>query len=169
MPFVTFEGEGSVEEIADRLFTRLTPKQRETATAAILKANPRLKRIGEVERGLVIDVPDIPSLRPKAAASNQSPEREALTQLGSAVRVYAARVLVNAERDVAQIKAETAAVTSAGFTKAISRSEPLTALAKEARAALEARAKAAGDRRKALETALGRASADIEARLTRLT
>ena len=165
MPFVTFEGEGSVEEIADRLFARLTPKQRETATAAILKANPRLKRITEVERGVVIDVPDIPALRPKAAASNQGPEREALTQLGAALRSYGARVLASAERDLAQVKAETAAVNSPGFTKAIARSEPLTALAKEARAALEARAKAAGDRRKSLETALGRASADIEARL----
>ena len=40
MPIATFRGEGSVEEIADRLFTGLTPKQREVATEGDPQGQP---------------------------------------------------------------------------------------------------------------------------------
>jgi phage tail protein X len=167
MPFATFEGEGSVEEIADRLFVRLTPKQRETATVAILKANPRLERIGDVPRGVVIDVPDIPALRPKATKETQSPDKQMLALLDASLKSFGQRLMARHEEDEADIKAEVALAKSARFTKAVSRSDDFVALAGEARASLEARAKETTNRRKALETALGKAAADIEARTKR--
>lgn len=165
MPFATFEGEGSVEEIADRLFVRLTPKQRETATAELLRANPQLARIDKVERGVVLDVPDIPALRAKATTASEGPDRQTLKMLGAAVASYGERLAKRHEQDLAEVKEQTAAIKSAAFTKAISRSEDLVALAGEARAALELRAKDAAARQKAVTTALERASADIAARM----
>jgi hypothetical protein len=167
MPFATFEGEKSVAEIADRLFARMTPKQRETAVAALIRANPQLERIEALRPGVVLVVPDIPALRPKATVSNESPDRQVLEELDRATRSYAERVIARQDADIAEVKNQAAALKSARFTKAISRSEDFVALAKEAGAALEARAKAASARRKAVEAAASRISADIEEALKR--
>jgi len=167
MPFVTFQGECSVDELADRLFARLTPKQRAAATAALIRANPRLERIEAVPKGTLLHVPDIPALRAKATASNESPDRQVLQLIDESTRAYAERLLDRQASDEAEIKKQAATIKSAQFTKAISKSKDLVALAEQARASLEARAKSAGERRKALETAVGKASADIEARMKR--
>lgn len=165
MPFATFEGERSVEEIADRLFVRLTPRQRETATAELLRANPNLERIRNVERGTVLNVPDIPALRAKATTSNESPDTQMLQHLGAALTSYGERLAERQARDNAEIKAQTAAIKSAAFTRAIAKSEDLVALAADARASLEARAKQQAERQKALTTALDKAAAEIEERM----
>jgi phage tail protein X len=167
MPFATFEGEKSVAEIADRLFARMTPKQRETAVTALIRANPGLERIEALRPGVMLMVPDIPALRPKATASNESPDRQVLEELERATRSYAERVIARQDADIAEVKNQTAALESPRFTKAISRSEELIALAKEAGAALDLRAKAASDRRKAVEAASNRISADLEEALKR--
>ena len=93
MPFATFEGEKSVAEIADRLFARMTPKQRETAVAALIRANPRLERIAALRPGVLLVLPDIPALRPKATAASESPDRQVLDELDRATRSYAERVI----------------------------------------------------------------------------
>ena len=43
MPIATFRGEKTVAAIADKLFVKLTPKQREKAEAALIKENPQLR------------------------------------------------------------------------------------------------------------------------------
>jgi hypothetical protein len=161
MPFATYEGEASVEEIADRLFVRLTPRQRETATAELLRANPNLARIRNVERGTILNVPDIPALRAKATESGESPDRQVLQLLGASLKSYGERLAERHGQDTAGIKAQTAIIKSAAFTRAISRSEDLVALAADARASLESRAKESTARHKALTTALEKAAADI--------
>ncbi len=112
MPFATFEGEGSVEEIADRLFVRLTPRQRETATAELLRANPNLERIRTVERGTVLNVPDIPALRAKATESNESPDARMLQLLAASVDTYGGRLAERQAADAAEIKAQSAAINT---------------------------------------------------------
>jgi hypothetical protein len=76
MPITSFRGEKSLAEIADLMFERLTPKQREKAEAAILKANPRLSDLSTLPRGAVLKVPDLPELRAKARRP-RSPARSA--------------------------------------------------------------------------------------------
>lgn len=165
--FATFEGERTVDEIADRLFTRLTPRQRETATAAILRANPQLDRIRELPQGAVIEVPDIPALRAKATALNESPDRTTLKLLDTAMRAYVERLQERHSRDEQEVKAQAALVRSSQFNQLISRSQELVALAKEAGEALDARMETSAARQKAVSVAAERASAEIDALMNR--
>lgn len=165
MPFSTFEGESSVAEIADRLFVRLTPRQRETAVAALIRANPQLERLTAVRPGVVLEVPDIPALRAKATTSNESPDRQVLELLDQTLKTYAEQLFTRQDADLAEVKTQAAALKSARFTRAIAQSEDLVALAKDAAASLDARSRAAGERRQTLEAAVTQASADIEEKL----
>lgn len=165
MPFATFKGEASVEEIADRVFLNLTPKQRETAARAILKANPRLKRLKDVPAGVLIEVPDIPALRAKTAHVDGAPGREILASLQIAVKEHTEQLFNRQDRDAERIKVEAAALADPIFRKAISQSQSVMALADEAALTLELRAKTAEKRRKELEAGLGQALTDIEAHI----
>ena len=118
-------------------------------------------RIAALRPGVLLVLPDIPALRPKATAASESPDRQVLDELDRATRSYAERVIARQDADLAEVKNQTAALKSDRFTKAISRSEELIAMAKAAGAALDARAKAASDRRKAVEAAASRISADL--------
>jgi phage tail protein X len=168
MPFAIFEGECSVAEIADRLFIGLTQRQRETATAALLKANPRLARIEAVPRGALLEIPHIPALRAKATTANECPERQVFQLLDAALRTYAEHLAQAQARDQADIEAQVAAMDSDRFTQAISRPKTLIALAKEARVFLEERSQATDERRERVKKAVERATADLEARMKRL-
>jgi phage tail protein X len=165
MRFATFEGERSVGDLADRLFVGLTARQRETAVAALVRANPRLAQIEEVPAGAVLEVPNIPALRPKTARTVATPDSQALLLLGEAVQSYARRLIERHEEDVAAIKAESTLISSARFTRAVAQSGAVRTLAEEARAALQTRVKDATLKARTLETALAKASTDIEARV----
>ena len=88
MPITSFRGEKSVAEIADVMFERLTPKQREKAEAAILKANPRLNDLSTLPRGAVLKVPDVPELRPKARRTADDPPARIASEIGEALTGY---------------------------------------------------------------------------------
>ena len=87
MPITSFRGEKSVAEIADVMFERLTPKQREKAEAAILKANPRLNDLSTLPRGAVLKVPDLPELRAKARRAADDPPARIASEIGEALIV----------------------------------------------------------------------------------
>ena len=74
MSIATYRGERSISEIADKIYKRLTPRQREKAEAAILKANPQLRNIRNLRKGSVLRVPDLPELRAKTNRDLDNPD-----------------------------------------------------------------------------------------------
>lgn len=102
MPILTFSGEKNLDELSDKLFVRLTPRQREKVSDALLKANPQLGELATVPPGTLLDVPDLPELSAKAKAQSDSPDQQLLAQLRNELGGYQKRL--SARYDDAQIE-----------------------------------------------------------------
>ncbi|WP_416138206.1 hypothetical protein ACM26W_17250 [Halomonas sp. HK25] len=161
MAIATFRGEKSVAEIADKLYARLTPKQREKAEAALLKANPQLKDIGKLKPGTILRLPE---LRAKARTNRtlENPVTQIAATLAGELGAYGNRLAEHV--DVAQraTNTEQTLLKSARFKAVLANAPHLQELADQATRSLEGRSKAIKQRQGALETALKRALADLE-------
>jgi hypothetical protein len=154
MPIATFRGERSVTELADKLFARLTPRQREKAEAELLKANPQLRDIANLRDGSVLRVPDIPELRPKTNRSLDNPDAQITNAIGEALRDYGGRLEERVKQEVANSKTQTTLLKSAAFKRALGNAPALTELAAQAGKALAERPKALEARHAAVEEAI---------------
>jgi len=161
MAIATFRGEASVGEIADKLFVRLTPRQREKAEAALLKANPRLGDIGNVPGGTILHVPDIPGLRLKTTRNLENPDVQIAKDLSDALTNYNARLAERFKTERDATKTQVALLKSAEFKRELTKAPDLQALAGQAAKALDGRAKALGERQKNVEAAIRQAVADL--------
>jgi len=162
MPIATFRGEKTVGEIADKLYLRLTPKQRETAEAAILKANPQLANLREVPKGAVLRVPDIPELRAKTNRNLENPDAQIAAMVGEALASFGSRLDAHTQSADAEIKAQLALLKGKDIKAALANAPTLQAQAQGATEALTARAKAISAGQKALQSALKQAISDLD-------
>lgn len=162
MPIATFRGEKSVGEIADKLFVRLTPRQREKAEAAILKANPKLAEIDKVHEGAVLRVPDIPELRPKTARSLDNPDAQIAARIGGALRDYDRWLAERVERGIADTKEQTAVLKGAELRRALANAPALKELAEQTAKALAERGEEIAMRQKTVATAIRSMVKDLD-------
>lgn len=154
MPIATFRGEKSVGEIADKLFVRLTPRQREKAEAAILKANPQLAEIDRVREGAVLRVPDIPELRPKTNRSLDNPDAQITNAIGDALRDYDKRLATRFKQGTADTKEQTALLKSAAFKRALANAPAAQEVAKQTAKALGERGQQLAARQETVDAAI---------------
>ena len=161
MPIATFRGEKSTAEIADKLFVSLTPRQREMAEAALLKANPQLREIDSVREGSILRVPDIPELRPKTNRSLDNPDAQIARDVSEALRDYNSRLGARAEQASADNKAQVALLKSAAFKRTLGNVPELQELAAQVGKALDARARTVSDRQQAAEQAIKQLLKDL--------
>ncbi|MDI5986279.1 hypothetical protein QLQ85_15910 [Halomonas sp. M4R5S39] len=164
MPIATFRGERSVAEVVDKLYVKLTPRQRETVEAAILKANPRLRDIGNLRDGTILHVPDLPKLRAKTRTNRtlENPVTQVAATLVDDLDGYGRRLAERVRVDQQDAKAQLTLLKSARFKAALGGAPHLQELAEQAARAIEARSKTIKERQGTLETALKRALADLE-------
>jgi hypothetical protein len=76
MKYLVLRKEKSIEEIADRVFRKLTPKQRENAEAELLKANPKLKSFRSIRKGYLVRIPEMRASGKKDRRQLVAPETE---------------------------------------------------------------------------------------------
>lgn len=164
MPIATFRGEKTVAEIADKLYVRLTPKQREKAEAAILKANPQLSDIRKLPEGTILRVPDLPELRVKVSRSLENPDGQIAKTLADILTTYSKELTGHIKNDQEATKSQITMLKSAKFKKEIADASSLQALAEQAMKALDARAKSLGERQKLVDAAVKQALADLDER-----
>jgi hypothetical protein len=164
MAVTTFRGEKNIGELADKLFLRLTPRQREKVEGALLKANPELDRIDHLRAGTLLKVPDLPELRAKANRAGGNPEEQLAEHLGNELVAFVR--LLGPRFDAAQEGlAQTAAVLGEPeLNRVIAKERPLRDLAKEIGTLTEARKKDLDDRQQALTAAVKQMQADLQAR-----
>lgn len=91
MPIATFRGEKTLADIANKMYVRLTPKQREKAEAEILKANPHLHNLRDLPEGAIIRVPSTPQLRPKINRSLENPDVQIADAVADALTALSSR------------------------------------------------------------------------------
>lgn len=162
MPIATFRGESSVGEIADKLFVRLTPRQREKAEAAILKANPQLIDLSSVREGSILRVPDIPELRPKTNRSLDNPDAQIGKEITDALSDYDKTLAARFKSGLEATKKQTAILKSAKFKRELTNAKHLQELAGQAGEALEKRAKTLKDQQKSVAGAIRQMISDLD-------
>ena len=162
MAIATFRGERSVSEITDKLYSKLTPLQREKAESALIKANPQLRKIRKLPRGTILHVPDLPELRAKTNRSLENPDDQIVKNIVGALGDFSKHMDKQASIEQKSIKQQTTLLKSAKFKKDTSNLEESQALAKDASKALTARSKNIDARRKKVEESIKQAVKDLK-------
>jgi hypothetical protein len=148
MPIATFRGERTVAEIADKLFVRLTPRQREKAEATLLEANPQLRDIENMREGTILRVPDLPELRAKTNRDLENPDAQIVKNVSAALSVYVAELNERTKTAQEHIRTQGALLKDRVFKKEVSRSPELQALVESTAKATEVRTKVIAERQK---------------------
>ena len=161
MPIATYRGEGSVGEIADRLYTRLTPRQRVKVETALLRANPRLTDLDTVDEGTVLRVPDIPEIRAKASSDGGNVDAQIAERVARALKEYGERLGGRFEADEEAVKEQVATLNNRKLKAALGEAPQARELAAKAAESLKERSSAAKDRHKATKDALEQALSDL--------
>lgn len=163
MAIASYRGEKSVAEIADKLYLRLTPKQREKAEAALLKANPQLKDLNKLRPGTILRLPELPELRAKTNRSLDNPDAQIAKTVSESLSSYAKVLGQRYKSDQESTHTQIALLGSAKLKKELGNAPALQKQADEARKALELRVKAVDVRQATVDTAIKQALKDIEA------
>ena len=162
MAIATYRGEHSVSEITDKLFSKLTPLQREKAESALIKANPQLSNIRKLPKGAILRVPDLPELRAKTNRSLENPDDQIVKQITEALDVFSKHISKQVDGEKKSVKQQTTLLKSAKFQKDISNSDELQALAANANKALSARSKNIAERQKKVDESIRQAVKDLK-------
>ena len=164
MAVTTFRGEKNLGELADKLFLRLTPRQREKVEGALLQANPQLEELSSLRAGTLLKVPDLPELRAKANRAGGNPDDQLAEHLSNELAAFARRLgprFAAAQEAVAQ----TAAVLAEPeLNRVIAKEKPLRDLAKNIGTLNEARKKELDERQQALIAAVKQMQGDLQKR-----
>ena len=164
MSIATYRGERSISEIANKKYKRLTPRQREKAEAAILKANPQLKNIRNLRKGSVLRVPDLPELRAKTNRDLDNPEAQVARDLADTLKSFSEKFAERLKVEQENTKAQSKLLKSAKFKREISGKPSLQSLSGAAAKALDARSKSFKERQTNVKAAISQASKDLAAR-----
>ena len=165
MAIATFRGEKNIGEITDKLFSRLTPKQRKRVEVELLKANPQLRDIKKLKKGTVLRVPKIPELKAKTNRSLENPDDQIAQDLSEALDTFGEYMKQRFEVAQDSVKQQIKLTKSAQFKKGISDSEVLIETASEAVKALDVRSKKIASQIKDLNSLIPDIIKDIENRL----
>lgn len=164
MAVTTFRGEKNLGELADKLFLRLTPRQREKVESALLQANPQLEELSSLRAGTLLKVPDLPELRAKANRAGGNPDDQLAEHLSNELTAFVRRLgprFAAAQEAVAQ----TAAVLAEPeLNRVIAKEKPLRDLAKNIGTLNEARKPELEERQQALIAAVKQMQGDLQKR-----
>jgi hypothetical protein len=162
MAIATYRGERSVGEITDKLYTKLTPAQREKAETALIKANPQLKNIRKLPQGAILRVPDMPELRAKTTRSLENPDDQIVKHITQSLAAFSKHLGGQVSAEQESIKQQGSLLKSAKFKKDIAAAEGLQALAQEAGKTLGERSSDIGARQKKVDQAIKQVAKDFE-------
>jgi hypothetical protein len=164
MAVTTFRGEKSLGELADKLFLRLTPRQREKVEGALLRDNPQLEELSSLRAGTLLKVPDLPELRAKANRAGGNPDDQLAEYLSNELTDFARRLIPRftaAQEAVAQTDA---VLAEPELTRVIAKEKPLRDLAKNIGTLNEARKKELDERQQGLTAAVKQMQAELQKR-----
>jgi len=162
MAITTFRGEKNIGEIASKLFVRLTPKQKEKAEAALLKANPQLGEIGTLRAGTILKVPDLPELRSKTRRALENPDQQMIAQLREDLGAYDKHLAARTEAAQAQVAATAALLKDKNLIRAIGNDAALKQLLGDIGKSNDQRKQTLSERRKNFGAALERLLKDLD-------
>lgn len=163
MAIASFRGEKSVADLADKLYTKLTPRQRELAVDAILKANPQLAEIDKVPQGTLLNLPVLPELRAKATRKLESPDDQIVSQLRDALNAHGKRLAERNRQALTALEETRRHLEDKALAEAIHKNPALPEVVQSIVKAGEVRNKELADRQKRFELAVAQILKDLDA------
>lgn len=154
MPITTFRGEKSVGDLADKMFERLTPKQKEKVEAAILKANPMMRDPSKVSAGTIVSVPDMAELKPKTSRALENPDALLERHVADALTAFGQRFETRTAEAVNDLKQELAVLKAGELKKLLDGAPALQEMAGHLTKSLDARGKTLRANLKPMDTVL---------------
>ena len=162
MAIASFRGEKSVADLADKLYVKLTPSQRELAVDAILKANPQLAEIDTVPQGTLLNLPVLPELRTKATRKLENPDDQIVGQLTDALNGYGKHLAAQNKTAQAALKATEQQLGDRALGEAIGNDPALRQVVEGIAKASEVRHKELADKQKRFEAAVAQILKDLD-------
>jgi len=162
MNVITFKGERDLKEVTNRVYRRLTPRQREKAEAAILKANPQLRNIRRLPKGTVLKVPDIPELQAKRKSNPENPILGFNKQISESLETFSKHFSERSKAEKEEAKKGISLLKDRKFKSAIANNELLSSRAKGVSERLTRRAGEVGERDKAVRSAIKQMLEDLK-------
>lgn len=142
----TLKAETDVSALADRLYADLTPAARKKAEAALIRANPHLATGKKLQPGLVVNLPDVPGVTVRPAATiGKDPAADLIGGLQEAVTGYREQLAKNSDALQADLDQQEALLKQKDVAAAIKNAPAAQEVAKAFASTLK-------DRRKAIET-----------------
>ncbi|MDP5220850.1 hypothetical protein Q5Y75_27050 [Ruegeria sp. 2205SS24-7] len=165
MPFITTNGETSVDALLDRAFNRLTERQRDTARVALMRANPRLAEIERLPVGTIIEVPSRAVPRTKVSRKAEDPEGEVLKDIDSALTAFAKLSRAGFDDTMADLEKSIDSAQRDLVVAAVNKTDELKDLHSRAVAAMNKLRSTQEAQRAQFDKIIGMARADIKKRL----
>ena len=162
MNMLVFHGERSVSDISKRVFSRLTPRQKEKVEAALIEANPHLKNLGQVPEGAVLHVPELPELSHKRKPDPDRPDAQINSELVHTLTAFNTAYGKRITQEKKNVTPQRALLKSVKFKRATGRNRHSAALAVKTAKALEARSKTITAKQKSMKTAINKLLEDLE-------
>ncbi len=154
MAITIYRGEKTVGDIADKMFERLTTRQKEAVEAALLKANPRLADPTKLARGTILKMPDIPELRPKTSRALENPDTLLAKHVAQALDGLGKRLDARSTLAVDDVRQQAALLRSAALKRALTETPALQELAAQIGKLTDTRGKELEVRRRSVDAAL---------------
>jgi len=161
MAYVVLKGEKKLAEVVGRAYGDLKAADAKRAEAALVRANPHLADLRQLGPGTMIVVPAVPGLRAADTDRTETPSREAVAEVSSALEEYRRRIGAAAESGQTAVK-DLAALLKSKEVKTLLREQPDAArYVERATAAVKSRT-AEHDARSAFAKTLTKAKADLD-------
>ena len=139
----TLKSETDVSALADRLYANLTPAARKKAEAALIRANPHLATGKKLQPGLVVNLPDVPGLTVRPAATiGKDPVGDLIGGLQEAVGGYRDQLAKNSDAAQADLDQQEALLKQREVAAAIKGAPAAAEIVKAFAAGLKERRKA---------------------------
>lgn len=162
MAVTTFRGEKNLGELADKLFTRLTPRQREKVEDALLKANPQLDQITELRSGTLLKVPDLPELRAKAKRAGDGPDDQLAAHLDAELAAFGKHLTQRFAAAQEAVAKTESVLNEPELKRVITKEPPLRDLAKQIGTLNAERKKQLEERQQKFAAALKQMQGDLQ-------
>ena len=162
MAVTTFRGEKNLGELADKLFTRLTPRQREKVEDALLKANPQLDQITELRSGTLLKVPDLPELRAKAKRAGDGPDDQLAAHLDAELAAFGKHLTQRFAAAQEAVAKTESVLNEPELKRVITKEPPLRDLAKQIGTLNAERKKQLEERQQKFAAALKQIQGDLQ-------
>lgn len=161
MAVTIYRGEKNVGELADKLFTGLSARQRDKTEAALLKANPQLAELSTLRAGAILHVPNLPELRAKARRARENPADQIAVQLSTALSAFDKHLTQHHAAAAAAVEETDRVLADKALAKLIGQDKTLQEVVQAIGKANAARKQDLAERGKQLREVLGKLKGEL--------